>query len=87
MGAVLERTPKMPSIISSAIYIYAFFIALNIFRVLFSYSRWVFPKVELETDISSSPLRHRAIWLGIMGPLVVAFLYDVVKVVLGAVQP
>ena len=85
LGAVLERAPKMPSIINSAIYIYGFFFALNIFRVLFSYSRWVFPKVELETDISSSALRHRSAWLVIMGPLVVAFLYDVVKAVLGAV--
>jgi hypothetical protein len=79
LGQVLERAPKMPSIVSSAIYIYAFFFSLNIFRMLFSYSRWVFPKVELETRSSSSPLRHRSAWLAIMGPLVVAFLYDVAK--------
>ena len=76
---VLARAPKMPSIISSAIYIYAFLISLITFRVLFSYSKWVFPKVELETQGSSSPLRHRNAWLAIMVPLVVAILYDVGK--------
>lgn len=55
LGNVLERAPRMPSIISSAIYIYTFFFSLNVFRVLFSYSKWVFPKVELQTDGSSSP--------------------------------
>ena len=58
---------------------YGFFLALNIFRVLFSYSRWVFPKVELETNVASSPLRHRSAWLAIMLALVAAFLYDVLK--------
>ncbi len=79
LSEALVRAPKMPSIISSAIYIYVFLLSLYIFRVLFSYSRWVFPKVELETQGLSSPLRHRNAWLAIMAPLVVAILYDVGK--------
>jgi len=79
LSDVLGHAPTMPSIISSAIYIYAFLLSLNIFRVLFSYSRWVFPKVEMDTQGSSSPLRHRNAWLAIMVPLVVAILYDVGK--------
>lgn len=79
LSVALERAPRMPLIISSAIYIYAFFFSLNVFRVLFSYSRWVFPKVELEAGSSPSPLRHRSAWLAIMAPLAVAVLYDVAK--------
>lgn len=79
LSGVLQRVPRMPSMVNSAIYIYAFFFSLNVFRALFSYSRWVFPKIELERDGSSSPLRHRNAWLAIMVPLVVAILYDVAK--------
>jgi hypothetical protein len=79
LSEVLERTSRMPSIISAAIYIYAFFLSLNVFRVLFAYSRWVFPKVELETHGSFSALRHRNAWLAIMTGLVVAILYEVGK--------
>ncbi len=79
LSEVLNNAPKIPSIISSAIYVYVFLLSLNIFRVLFSYSRWVFPKVELEMQRSSSPLRHRSAWLAIMIPLVAALIYDVAK--------
>lgn len=78
LSYVIEKT-RMSSIISSAVYIYAFVLCLNIFRVLFTYSRWVFPKVELETQRLSSPLRHRSAWLVIIVPLVTAFIYDLAK--------
>jgi hypothetical protein len=79
LSEFLQNWPKVPLIISSAIFIYAFFLALNIFRLLFSYSRWVFPKVELETQRLSSPLRHRAAWLAIIVPIAAAFIYDLGK--------
>ena len=49
---------RSPPIIISILYVYVFFAAIQLFRILFSYSRWVFPKVELDTE-SGSPLRHR----------------------------
>jgi len=77
VGAFIEKTTP-PSIITTAVYVYVFFIVLVLFRLLFSYSRWVFPKVELD-QASSSPFRHRGVWAAIILTLVGAFLYDGLK--------
>lgn len=79
LSEILARVPTMPLIISSAIYVYVFMFALNLFRLVFLYSKWVFPKVELETQRVSSPLRHRTAWVVITLPIVTAFIYDVLK--------
>ena len=48
VSGVLSKYPSLPTIIEAAIYVYVFFIGLNLFRLFFGYSRWVFPKIELE---------------------------------------
>ena len=53
VSGVLSKYPSLPTIIEAAIYVYVFFIGLNLFRLFFGYSRWVFPKIEL------SPKDHR----------------------------
>jgi hypothetical protein len=78
VSRVLEGAPNLPTIITSAIYIYIFFLALNLFRVFFFYSRWVFPKVELETE-RSSPFRHRAAWAAITLAVLGAAIWDAVR--------
>jgi hypothetical protein len=75
---LIDPRYKFPSIITAAIYVYTFIIALTVVRILFSYSRWVFPKAELESD-RSSPLLHRGAWLAIIVPILTGFLYDVLK--------
>jgi hypothetical protein len=72
----------IPSILSAAVYVYAFFFSLQVYRMLFSYARWVFPKVELDSQRGAPPLRHRVVWLAIMGSLAAALLYDIAKVAL-----
>lgn len=69
---------SIPTIVSSAIYIYSFLLSLIFFRVLFSYTRWVFPKVELESQ-QSSHAKHRKAWFAIVLPLALAIIYDVGK--------
>lgn len=80
VGVVIEKK-ELPSIISSAVFVYIFFAALAVFRLLFSYSRWVFPKVELDSE-RSSPFRHRAVWATIILAIVGAVLYDGLKLLL-----
>ncbi len=72
---------KFSPFISTAIYIYGFALALLLFRVFFSYSRWVFPKVALDTELSS-PLRHRGVWSAILVGLIVSLIYDFLKALL-----
>jgi hypothetical protein len=52
---------SLSSVLTSAIYIYLFIVGLHIFCGLFTYSRWVFPKTEIESQYSP-PMRHRGIW-------------------------
>jgi hypothetical protein len=59
-------------------YVYIFIAALFLFRGLFDYSRWVFPKIEIQTD-ASPPLRHRAIWLAIMAAVFGGAIWDTIK--------
>jgi hypothetical protein len=61
------------------IYVYTFAVSLMLFRLLFSYARWVFPKVEVETLGRVSPLRHRAVWVIALTSLLWPALYDAVK--------
>ncbi|MGP0061199.1 MAG: hypothetical protein ACLPID_18155 [Beijerinckiaceae bacterium] len=80
VSRALEAAPKLPTVITSAIYIYIFFAALNLFRVFFLYSRWVFPKVELESE-RSSPFRHRAVWAGLTIATLGGVIWDAVKLI------
>ena len=69
---------KLHIFVSGAIYVYAFLLGISIFRVLFSYSRWVFPKVELQSD-ASAPFRHRAIWGAVVIAVLGAVIWDAIK--------
>ncbi|MFZ1962982.1 MAG: hypothetical protein WAU78_05860 [Roseiarcus sp.] len=76
---VVNRFTSLSNIVAAAIYIYVFFLALNVFRILFMYSRWVFPKIELKSE-RSSPFRHRVVWAGItiavVGALLASAIWD-----------
>jgi hypothetical protein len=77
VGNAFEKA-ILPSIVMSAVYVYAFLSALALFGVLFSYSRWVFPKVGLDSE-SSSRFRHRALLGAISLALVGTFLADALR--------
>jgi hypothetical protein len=68
----------LPSVLSAGVYVYLFFAGLFIFRGIFTYSRWVFPKIEIQSE-TSPPLRHRVVWLGIMIAVFGAAIWDAVK--------
>jgi hypothetical protein len=71
---------KFPTFISYSIYVYGFFFTLNLFRIFFSYSRWVFPKIELETHRSAA-LRQRIVWGAIIVAVLGAAIWDAFKTV------
>ena len=61
--------------ISAATYIYIFFLTLNFYRVLFGYTKWAFPTVELTSNESRSKL-HRKFWFAILISLTASAIYD-----------
>jgi len=58
--SITPHLPNISGVLKGAIYVYAFFLLLNAFRFIFSYARWVFPYLELETPLKKTNL-HRLI--------------------------
>jgi hypothetical protein len=73
---------NLPRVLSSGVYVYLFLTGLFIFRGVFTYSRWVFPKIEIQSE-ASPPLRHRAVWAAIMIAIFGAAIWDGIKALLG----
>jgi len=65
--------------LTSALYVYVFFLSLIILRILFHYFRWLYPKVQYKTkkDIS---LIHRGLFLTITIGIIGSFLYDLIRI-------
>ena len=61
----------------AAAYVYVVFLAANIYRVLFGYTKWAFPTVELTSNENRSSL-HRKSWLAIICSILGSAFYDLV---------
>jgi hypothetical protein len=62
---IQQHLGNLNVVVTTAAYLYVGFCALWIYRLLFSYTKWAFPLVEL-TDQSTRPRFHRGIWWGIV---------------------
>lgn len=82
VGDLIIVGKSLPFVLNTAVYVYAFFVSANVFRALFSYSRWVFPKIELESS-KSPALRHRALWYTLVIGVLVSALWDAIKYLTG----
>lgn len=60
---------QVPDALFVAFYVYLVLIALFGFRLLFNYSKWVFPKCEGPTRRQGGPKFHKAVLLAIGGTL------------------
>jgi hypothetical protein len=82
LGDAVTKYTALPGILSTAVYIYAFIVALSIFRALFSYARWVFPKIELASE-RSTVRTHRFIWSGLVLGILAGAAWDFIKALAG----
>jgi hypothetical protein len=78
VGMIVPGINDLNTFLRVLIYAYIFLFSLAIFRCLFSYARWVFSKVEVETE-RVSPFRHRAVWAIALSSLFWPAIYDAVK--------
>ena len=67
---------SISSFLSVAAYIYIVFLVVSVYRVLFGYTKWAFPTVELTSNESRSKL-HRKFWYAIIVGVVASAIYDV----------
>lgn len=65
-----------------AAYLYAFFLFLVLFRMIFNYARWIFPKFELAINSRRGSVRHRYVLGAIVVAISLALCTDWVKVLL-----
>lgn len=63
--------------LSGAAYIYIFFLILNLYRVLFGYTKWAFPTVELASNESRSK-RHRTFWFVLLAGIAASTISDLI---------
>lgn len=75
------KTSGIPTVFVVALYLYFFIIALNIFRTVFNYARWVFPKMELVTSLKKGARVHRIILGAIFLTIISSFMYDLIKLI------
>lgn len=78
VGHPMSEKLHLPTSIQTALYVYLFFLFLNAFRWMFSYGRWIFPKIEL-ADGKSAPGRHRAVWSLLVLGILTAAIWDAIK--------
>jgi hypothetical protein len=75
---LIRRVAILPEALSVALYVYAVLLVLLLFRTLFNYARWAFPKLELDAPRQHVGTAHRVaistVALMVVGVLVKAAL-------------
>ena len=64
------------SFLQSAVFVYVFFLSLFVLRILFHYSRWLYPKIQYKSTKDASII-HRGFFYIIATGIFVTFLYDI----------
>jgi len=72
---ISSRLAVIHPVVSGAAFVYVFFLSLMLYRMLFGYAKWAFPKVEL-TNNNDTARRHRAILFVIVTGLLVNVVWE-----------
>jgi len=67
---------NVSSIVTAGAYLYVGLCAIWIYRILFSYTKWAFPLVEL-TDQATRPKFHRRVWWGVVTVIAGKLFWDI----------
>lgn len=66
---------EVSSIVAAAAYVYVFFFSVTMYRVLFGYTKWAFPVVEL-ANVDNTFRIHRRFWYAILVSIVGSGVYE-----------
>lgn len=66
---------KIHLFLAAVAYVYAILVTLFAYRILFGYTKWAFPTLEL-TDNRDAAIKHRGIWSVIILSLVINVLWE-----------
>jgi hypothetical protein len=59
LDRLIKRNVSLPEALLVALYVYAVLVALLLFRTLFNYARWAFPKLEIDAPRQHAAAVHR----------------------------
>jgi len=77
-SVILKYLINISNVLLVAIYIYIIVASLYVFRMLFDYTRWVFPYLELEARSRKGSNKHKGIWMAVFGSIFIAQIKDLV---------
>ena len=75
---VAHHLSEKNTFLGAAAYVYLFALAVWLYRILFGYTKWAFPALELKENADSIS-NHRTFWYAIIVGLAVNFLYEWLK--------
>jgi len=70
---------KVIAIFLIAIYLYIFILLLYLLRILFNYTRWIFPLIEFIPQSRTKMIKHRATLWFIILTIIASFAADIIK--------
>jgi hypothetical protein len=80
---IVEKLGAQNNMARALVYGYFLFFSITLFRFLFSYGRWLFPKIKLNEASPSSLNAHRALWGIIISAIIIPIFYDIIKSTFG----
>ena len=78
-GWINNMFGQISGILQSVAYVYVFYFSLILFRILFDYTRWVFPIVEYK-ESTNTALKHRIFLTTLAVAVFGNFVYDMFKI-------
>jgi len=78
-GFVRQAMLPLSSVLVVAIYLYVFFMGLFLFRLLFNYARWLFPRYEYRTKEDTKPAKHRYVLGMFLLAIVTYYVQDLLR--------
>jgi hypothetical protein len=81
-GPIQHLLQNTHSLIIIAAHMYAFVLCLHVYKILFSYTKWAFPKLELKGR-SGSAWKHRAWWFGIVSTIASTVVTNILSILTG----
>lgn len=80
--SILSKLSSLTLVLQVGIFIYLFLLITFLFMFFFKYGRWLYPYMELKSDISKGATKHRLIFYTIFVSIIASVLYDFLKYLL-----
>jgi hypothetical protein len=78
LSTLVDKFATFSIFVKSALYVYVFFVVINLLHFAFRYGRWIWPLVEYQT-VDNKSFKHRKILGAIILGLIGTIIWDIIK--------